>query len=886
MADSNWVQSSFLGGEYSPFSQGRVDTPAYRTALNVCRNGYPIEEGAWIRRSGTRFAAATLNGAPGRVIPFDFEKNAPYIMEFTDAALRMYAVATQTSGLVGPLPKDFRLVTTNDNQQVSDISTANPAVVQTGAAHGWASGDQVMFLFASSVNPAFTPLLRNRVFQITVTDTTHFSIADTLGAGAIDGSTLGWSAPAANMVIAVRMLKIVTPYLAGDWAKVRSVQAETEIFLLHGSYQTQALNVLTQPTASAFATFTFAAATFTDGPYLDPPTDGTTITPSAASGTINLTASAITAINGGLGFQSTDVGRSIRVLSEPAAWNAGTAYVVGNSVKYNGTYFSCIQNGTGFVPDAAVAYWGINLAAAAWGWGTVLSVTSTTIVSVLMKGTALVNTNAAATWRLGVYSNTTGWPTCGAYYEGRIWLAGAIANRVDASVVNGIANGVLDMTPTSADGVVSDSSGISYIFNSDDVNPLYWMIGKTGGIVCGTLGGEWLISSPTTGPITPTNIQAHRGTTYGSENIEPRHTGLTISFVQRFARSLLEYFPDAFSGRYTAPDLARVAKHLTKPGIDEIQYQQELLPVIWARCGDGSLVGVTYQRSSLFSSQGADFMGWHRHDFGSLRTVESTASGPSVDGTIDTLALVTNDPATNIRHVELMESLFEVNTDITLGWFLDDAVVPSGGTITYVAGAWALTLYGLWHLNGKSVTVSCGGIDCGDATVANGSASVSIDNDIDALLSTSYLASISSTTAWGATGTPVYRAGTTYTVPCMVGFTYTSQGQILRPDTVDQGKSPTGPGPAKMRRNHQFGVLLEGTQGISFGTNFTAAKMHAANFKSPGGTAYTKLQLFNGVYWDTIEDSWGFDGMLCWQVSRPYPAAVVSISGFMNMSDR
>src|SRR5260221_49061 len=171
--NTNFTQSSFLGGEWSKFAQGRIELPAYKNALNVCRNGVLMEEGTWLRRSGTHFPCTTLNGAAGRVISFAFEHASPYMMEFTDGKIRMLAVATQTSGLTTPLPADFRLVTTNDNQQVLDISTANPAVVQTGSGHLWTTGDQVQFLFATTVNAAFTPLLRARVFKITVTDSTH-----------------------------------------------------------------------------------------------------------------------------------------------------------------------------------------------------------------------------------------------------------------------------------------------------------------------------------------------------------------------------------------------------------------------------------------------------------------------------------------------------------------------------------------------------------------------------------------------------------------------------------------------------------------------------------------------------------------------------------------
>src|SRR5258708_5651008 len=279
MPNSSFVQSSFVGGEWSPFAQGRLELPKYQTALNVCRNGFPLEEGAWVRRPGTRFSTTTRNGVAGRVIPFAFEQAAPYEMIFTDGIVEMVAVSTQTSGLSSPLPKDFRLVTTNDNQQVSSISTANPAVVQTGSVHGWTTGDQVQFLFATVVNAGFTSLLRARRFKITVTDSTHFSLADPITLATIDGSTLGWSPPATNTVIVVRMLALTTPYTAGSWASVRKVQAEKQATLLHGSFPPQTLNIAALPTASAFASFGLSAIPFTDGPYLDPPTDGSFPTP-------------------------------------------------------------------------------------------------------------------------------------------------------------------------------------------------------------------------------------------------------------------------------------------------------------------------------------------------------------------------------------------------------------------------------------------------------------------------------------------------------------------------------------------------------------------------------------------------------------------------------
>ena len=128
---------------------------------------------------------------------------------------------------------------------------------------------------------------------------------------------------------------------------------------------------------------------------------------------------------------------------------------------------------------------------------------------------------------------------------------------------------------------------------------------------------------------------------------------------------------------------------------------------------------------------------------------------------------------------------------------------------------------------------------------------------------------------------------TTYTVPAIVGFDYssTTQGQILRPGTPQDAGAANGPPQGKVRRNHQFAALLRNSQAVSFGTVF-GANMHAAAFTSPGGTPYTVTQLFSGTYWDTIDDDYGFDGMLAWQSTGPYPLMVVSVSGFVQTQDR
>lgn len=481
-------------------------------------------------------------------------------------------------------------------------------------------------------------------------------------------------------------------------------------------------------------------------------------------------------------------------------------------------------------------------------------------ITIQLIGSDLLYTTAITTWRLGLFSGSTGYPTCGTYHERRIWLSGIIGNRVDASVPldsSSLLNSTINFAPTEVDGTVTDSSAIDYTFTAKDVNSILWMESDQQGIICGTAAGEWLIQGPATG-ITPTAIGAHRYTSIGCANVEPRHTGLTYTFVQKFKHKLMEYFADVFSGRFTAPNLSQNAKHLATRGIEEIAYQQELSPVIWNRCTDGSLIGATYKRESLSSSQGPSFIGWHQHALGSGRTIESLCVGPSVDGLLDTLCIVSND-SSNVRHVEFLTNMFEEGSAISTAWFLDDAV-SAANTVATVAGVPSLVCTGLWHLNGKTVTVSAGGIDCGDFAVSSGQAVVPLAG----LLTQAYISSFT-------------------TFPVVVGFTYTSDGQIVRPVAPQETGARNGPAMGKIRREEWFAALLVDTQGISIGTDF--ADLDPMLFESDGGTIYTNLQLFNGVWRDNLEDDYSFDSMLCWRVTRPYPATVANISGFIATQD-
>lgn len=1091
MANASYIQDSFSGGEKSQLAQGRITDREYRTWMNVCLNGHPTEYGAWVRRPGTMFAGTTRGGQIAKVVKFDFQVStsfaslqpiAAYTLEFTASFLRFR---------VGQ-----RWATTNDAVSVASISAANPAVVNTAAPVTWATSNTVTFSGLGSN----APLLQNRQFIITVIDSTHFSLADALTGATIDGSTLG--AIGATATVA-RIQEIATPYVKQHWDDLRIIQAEANAVTLDVKIPPQLLTVTTLPNATIDAQFSLAGITFLDGPYLDPFTNGVQAVPGGTSGNITLTlafptfsatqayqtgqfvtsaainyqslidnnvgntpasspsawaaVSAGLAINGGQGFLATDVGRLVRLFSEPALWSATTTYAVGNIVAYNpsgqpgaSTYWtSLVASNTGNIPGNDVTHWQLTPANAAnWTWGKITSLgnqisqtlpggvnigtmtqngglaasfdgvpskgsnacsalagvgptvagyvgknfsgasaqkigqgilipsnnsgfavdtnrpniaaplTSVTVnlrakqtapaassdgtllgtsgaiqnstapvvitsndqttawnyvwfeliglfsrsdfagtetiysaqaeffspsssgssgntINVEILGPPLLNTAPIISWRLGVYSNTTGYPSTGTYHEGRIWLGGALPNRFDASVSNGLVGTTLNFAPTDQNGVVGGANAISAVLNSDSVNPIRWMVPDLQGVIMGTQTGEFLIFGPSSGPITPTNISARRVTHIGTAtNVEPKRTELTTVFVQRYSRKVMEYFSDVFSGKFTAPTLSKDAMHITKPGVVELAYQQAVVPIIWGRNADGSWWGTTYRRDTLTTSQGPTLNGWHRHQLGSGRTLASITVGPSIGGNLDALTMVTLDPATNVYHVEILTDAVDEGETLIQASYVDDAINPTSTSTTNASSPGApyggLTINGLWHLNGKTVTAWLGGLDCGDYAVANGSIFVP------------YGDGVSAGTAAGLF-TAIYANGLTL-AQMLVGFTFTSQGQIVRPALQAESGARNGPAVGKVRRNHKIAAQFEGTGlGVTFGTTF--AKMDPAKFRQLNGVPLTVNQQFTGVYKETLTDNLSFDGMICWQQTRPYPLNIANLGGFIETTD-
>lgn len=461
--------------------------------------------------------------------------------------------------------------------------------------------------------------------------------------------------------------EIATPYTTADLQDLAFTQSADVLYIVHRNYKPRKLSRL-GPT-----NWTLTTIAFGDGPWLSTNGTTTTLTPSGTTGSITVTASSTTGINGGAGFGANDVGRAIR-----------------------------FKHGTSI------------------GWGTITAVTSSTVVSYTTGG--LGAATATTDWRLGLWygaegsSATARYPGAVTFNQDRLTFASSWTdpNRIDASNSGDYEY----FAPTRADGTVVDSNALAFSLNSSKVNAINWLISDEWGLLAGTASSEWVVAASTTQvALTPTNVNAKQITNYGGTNVPPVRIGKSTLFVQRTKRKLREMTYQFTLGTFQAPDISLVSEHLTKSGIKQMAVQLAPHATVWLVTNDGVLVGIIYDKDQ-------DVIGWHRHQLGGFSNagqtlppvVESIAVIPNTNVDRDDLwmAVQRNINGTTVRTVELMQKFWEDGDTLPDAYFVDCGATYSGAATT--------TITGLTWLVGQTVSVLADGAVHPNCVVSAGGA--------------------------------------------------------------------------------------------------------------------------------------------------------------------
>ena len=824
---TNWT-----AGELSDRLDGRTDLTRYFNGAKTLENFLVYPAGGAARRPGTKFIhEVKVSANAARLIPFEFNTTTAntYVLEFGNNYFRVY----QDGGIV-----------TETGKTISGATKANPVVI-TATSHGFSNGDHVII---GSVG-GMTEL--NGVTGIVANKTTNtFELTD------VDGTNINSTAftTYTSGGTASKIVEVTTTYTTAQLPEIKFTQSADVMYLTHSSHPVRKIS------RTSNTDWTITDVTFINGPYLDENATTTTLTPSARTGSITLTASADT-------FVSTDVGRLVKIYNGyvkitsftsatsvdatvqtdelgvaeilPSYASNTISFVEGDPSATGSSHNDFIRDSDKqFVVEGFTEGMTITASGASNGANNrdyeIVKVTSDEITLVPVDDvvnesasntiTLVGKLNATDEFSLGAFSETTGFPRACAFYEQRLVFAGTTSQP--QALFFSVAGDFENMTESD-----SDSSAMNYTIGSNQVNRILYLASARS-MVVGTTGGEFVVrASGTDEPITPTNIQIKQQATYGSADVQPVQAGSYTLFVQRAKRKLRELGYVYDTDAYQAVDLTILADHVSENGLVELAYQQEPFSLVWAATGDGRLIGMTYRREE-------QVVAWHQHKLGGSFTSGGTTYN---HGFVENLAVIpgelnqdnlymvvkrTINGATR-RYVEILSAI-DFGTDIQDAIFVDSSLTYSGSSTS--------SLSGLDHLEGQTVSVLEEGAAHPDKTVSSGS--ISTD-----------------------------RA----TTKAQVGLGYTSTLKTVR---LEAG-SASGTAQGKIKKIHSVIIRFFRTVGCSVGTSID--NTDTIPFRDSSDPTDTAVPLFTGDKTIEAQPSWDTEGSIVVKQTQPLPMTIVGI---------
>ena len=593
MARVSSIITNFRAGEISPRLEGRIDLQKYNEAVKELENMIVFPQGGVTRRPGTYYAGTTKDGGQVRLINFEFSDTQAYVLEFGNNYIRIY--------------KDGGLVTAATTA-ISAITKANPAVV-TSNSHGMSNGDRVFITSVVGMTE-----VNNREFTVAGATTNTFQLSGINSSAFTAYGSAGTTG---------EIIEVTTTYTLAQLSTINFAQSADVLYLAHLSHTPAKL------TRTSHTAWTLTDIDFTDGPYLDENITDTTLYASANTGSVTITASADT-------FASTDVGRLIRFREileiNHDEWLAATSYANGASVRFNGNVYTSTTGSTatsGATPpvhlDGEETYGAVKWTYqhSATGYVKITAYTNATTVTALVKNdtgflpdhVVLVG-NATKLWSLGSFSTTTGFPRAIGFYEERLYFAATTDQP--QTIFGSVSADFENHTP----GILDDS-GINVTIASDQVNVIKHLL-PARFLQLLTTSSEFTLSGGAgSEPVTPTNVNVLRETTFGTGDIKPLRAGNSTIIIQKGGEKVKEITFDLDTDGLLGVDLTVLADHLARGGLTDMVWQQEPELLLWFVHTDGRLIGLTYDRANAT-------IGWHEHKLGG-RFGEATITVSSYD---------------------------------------------------------------------------------------------------------------------------------------------------------------------------------------------------------------------------------------------------------------
>ena len=922
------IQSSLAGGEVSEAIGARVDISKYKSSLAKCENFFVQVHGGVATRPGLQFIGQVKDSTKTvRLIPFAFNTEQTYILEFGDYYMRVFKDGGQ-------------VLESASVTNISAITQANPAVVTTSATHGLTTGDSVYLKDIVGMTE-----LNNRTFQVTVLTTTTFSLKELEHSATANIDSTGFTAYASGGDVS-KVFELTTPYPQSVLYELNYVQSADTMTIAHPTYPPKEI-FRTDHDAWTLTDVTFAPAqAFPRSVQVTPNTTGSE-THKYAVTAVNADTSeeSLTGTAGTFSVQFvTQANPGILTTTAAHGLSTGDTFHLENitgMVELNDRRFRA-----GTVTSTTIELEDVNYnqvdttGYTGYGSGGTLSVG---FIKITNGNSTIDNTlnwsRAAQAQTYNIYREKNGiygfigrtedntftdenmapdlddtppktrdpfaavneYPSAVAYFQQRRVFANSNKHPQRLFMTQtGNQNNFATSSPA------RDDDAIIATIASTKVNEIRHLVPMSDLVVL-TSGGEWLVEG-IDNVITPSGIQITPQSFFGSTTLPPLLSGDVALFMQpgQNVRDLgYRYEVDSYSGN----DVSILARHLLDYNtIEDWTYAPAPYSIVWCVRDDGLMLGLTYLREQ-------EVFAWHRHTTkGKFKSVASVKEN-DIDATYCLVERVINGDT--LRYIERMsERDFKTIQDgffVDAGASLDSPVTITGYTQANPVVVTTATAHGF--SNGDTVDIwdvykhdntTTEGFSLSDEVRGNGYTIANVTSttfelqlngsNVDGTAFAKYhnggtvrKAITDITGLWHLEGESVTGVANGYVIPAQtvtngaitlatpasrvhVGINYIAELETLRLNVAGQEGASAIQGAAK--KIGRLTVRAERSLGMFTGPD----RQHLKEAKFGMPALYGQpLDMLQGDKDLTLSPSWNKDGRVIIQQRDPLPLTVLSI---------
>ena len=627
MARNELVRYAFNRGVISPLALARVDLKRAAFSAETQDNWMPRTLGSMMLRPGLGYLQSTRSNLANRDLPFVFSTSDKAGIELTNQIMRVMVddeIITRPSVTTAITNGNFTTNLTNwtDADEAGATSawvtggymgltgngTANAIrrqqVTVAGANIGVVTalrivierGPVVLLVGSTSGGDEYISQteLAEGVHSLAFTPTGDFYVQFQ---SALERQTLVDSCN----VEAAGDMEIPTPWLAADLGLVRADQSGDILYVACDGYQQRQIE---RRGTTSWSVVLYLAD---DGPFRTENTGPITITASAITGNITLTASARLFKSTQVGgiFSITSVGQTVnrsitaqntfsndiritgvdssriftvivtglsgtgstvtlqRSLDETGNWEdvTGESYTVDTTKTYDDGL------------DNQIVYYRIGVKTGDYAAGTIdvtLQIGTGSITGVV-RLTAFTNTTSVSAevledlggttatdvWAEGTWSDYRGWPSAVSLYEGRLWWFGK------DKAIGSISDAFSSFDPE----FEGDAGPIQRSIGAGPVDTFNWALALQR-LLIGGEGAEFSCRSTSFDePLTPTNFNLKRASSQGSAPVMAVPVDSRGIFVQRGGTRVFELAFDGNTYDYTSSDVSALIPEIGSGGV-------------------------------------------------------------------------------------------------------------------------------------------------------------------------------------------------------------------------------------------------------------------------------------------------------------------------------